>query len=271
MYIFNGIEEANRRKAALTQMVKRMPQITVFALVFREDIASIKYTKLKKKDAEEIGILYKDLVVPVSIPIEQLKEILIKENSDKNVSGIIIQKPTKNLMPSTSWWESLVSCISQKKDIDGLTKDSLVVPATARAVLEILRIALTVLDKQEKDLFVVVMGKSDIVGMPVYKELLGRVKEIHQFGSKDDQSHVTHALKQAGVVISATGVQNLLQPDQLKQSVIVIDAGSPKPEVNPDGLELVASFLSPVPGGVGPMTRVCLLENTLNLVQSSYY
>ncbi len=78
MYIFNGIEEANRRKAALTQMVKRMPQIKIFALVFQEDIASIKYTKLKKKDAEEIGILYEDKVVLLSTPIEQLKEILKK-------------------------------------------------------------------------------------------------------------------------------------------------------------------------------------------------
>lgn len=266
MIIFDGKAEAKKRKEALKKTINKIPQLHLFALVFQEDESSIIYTKLKKKDAEELGIQYTSELISIHTPIEKIISMIDKVGKDVEVQGIIIQKPTKQMMPSQKWWDTLVSHIPAKKDIDGLCKGSLVLPATAKAIIEILTLALDSAQKRLKDLNVVVLGRSDIVGKPVYETLKDKVKDIYLFGSTDAWEYILEKMGEADVVIAATGKANIVDVTMLKRDVIVIDAGSPKPEVNPEGIEGVASFLSPVPGGVGPMTRICLLENAAHLI-----
>jgi len=271
MIIFDGKKEAELRLEQLRKQVgvlylEQPPKI--FSLVFEEDEPSKIYTRLKKQDAAQIGVAYEDIYVPVLSPLNDLLQYIHKANADSSVSGIIIQKPAKSLMPSSEWWDQLRLTIDPKKDVDGLHPTSGVLPATARAIMEILHIAQNMLEISVIGQKVVVLGRSDIVGKPVAQALMRQGMQVELFG-KQEFVQGKQEVWEADIVIAATGQAGLVTAEMLKQGVIAIDAGSPKPEISPAGLEEVAAFLSPVPGGVGPMTRVCLLENLLDLVQSS--
>jgi methylenetetrahydrofolate dehydrogenase (NADP+)/methenyltetrahydrofolate cyclohydrolase len=266
MMIFDGKAEASRRKATLVQKFNNITQLKIFSLVFQEDQPSIIYTALKKKDAESVGVAYDDVYLPIATPIPKIQRLVLDAVARNDVQGMIIQKPAKSLMLSADWWREVVAELDPKKDVDGLTGKSAVLPATARAILEILKIAERELKISAKGKTAVVLGRSDIVGRPAAQGLEERGVHTQLFGRAELAAN-TAALKTADIIVAATGQANLINASQLKQGVIVIDAGSPKPEVDPTGLSKVAAFLSPVPGGVGPMTRVCLLENLLDLVQ----
>lgn len=268
MIIFNGNAQAARRKETLKEKLKKLPQLHLFALVFQEDEPSIMYTKLKKKDAEELGILYTYMVLPIATPLKNIGDVLSAASDDPSIHGIIVQKPMKRMMPSPEWWSAVVSTIPAEKDVDGLTEHTRVLPATARAILEVVRIAEKGTGRKLQEMNTIVLGRSQIVGLPVHRELQKTAKHAVMFGSTENPEDVDQALKAADLVVSATGWEHSVIATQLKKEVICIDAGSPKPEIDPAGLDYVAAFLSPVPGGVGPMTRVCLLENLVDLVQS---
>ncbi|HAV15316.1 MAG TPA: hypothetical protein DCX25_03225 [Candidatus Pacebacteria bacterium] len=262
MIIFDGNAEVTRRKTLLAEKVKKLPQLSIYSLVFQEDVPSTIYAHLKKKDAESIGVGYELDMLPIATPAKEIIQHITQANARADIQGIIVQKPGKHLFPFQEWWSQIVSVIDPKKDVDGLTGKGAVVPATARAILEILDTAVKTLKLDLKKLNIVVLGRSDIVGVPVAKVLEGKARSVLLYG-KDIADHMDE-LKHADVVITATGQTHLLHAANLKYGVIIIDAGSPKPEVDPAGLEHLIAFLSPVPGGVGPMTRVCLLQNLID-------
>jgi len=270
MITFDGKKESAFRLEQLRQRIATLfleQPLKIFSLVFEEDEPSKIYTRLKKQDAAKIGVEYEDIYVPLLTPINDLLAYIQKANTDPKVNGIIIQKPAKLLMPSAEWWDQLRATIEPKKDVDGLHPQSGVMPATARAIMEILHFAQTTLEISPIDKKVVVLGRSDIVGKPVAQALMRQGMQVELFG-RQEFAQGERELEEADIVIAATGQQNLVTSEMLKQGVIAIDAGSPKPEISPIGIEGKAAFLSPVPGGVGPMTRVCLLENLFDLVQS---
>ncbi len=267
MIIFDGKAEALRRKERLAEKVKKYPQMSIFSLVFQEDKPSTIYTALKKKDAEAVGIKYEDVYLPIATKIDEVQKLITDAAAREDVTGIIIQKPAKTLMPNDIWWSEVVSSLPPEKDVDGLTGRGKVLPATAQAILQILNIALKQLGQTLTMKRILVLGRSDIVGRPVAVALQKQDYRVQLFG-RANLAQKPEALGEADVLITATGEANLVNVSQLKQGVIVIDAGSPKPEVDPTGLDAKVAFLSPVPGGVGPMTRVCLLENLLSMVES---
>ncbi len=267
MIIFDGKAVANEWKKRLKEKINKLPRLHIFSLVFQEDHPSMIYANLKKKDAELVRVEYEIVILPINTTLEKVKDLIVKAGADSAISAIIVQKPAKALEPNLTWWSEIVSTIPLKKDVDGLRQDRVVLPATARAVLSIFDIACEHLRFRPKGKIAVVLGRSEIVGKPVADELEKNYKMIvRRFGRKELATY-PEILKQADLLVSATGQEGLVTDDMLKQDVIVIDAGSPKAEVNTTGLFEVASFLSPVPGGVGPMTRVCLLENLIDLVQ----
>lgn len=267
MIIFDGRAVANEQKKLLKEKISKLPQLRIFSLVFQEDYPSMIYANLKKKDAESVGVGYEIVTLPISTKLEEIKERLLQAGSDPAISAIIVQKPAKVLEPNLTWWSEIVSTIHQKKDVDGLRPDRIVLPATARAILSIFDIACEHLRFRPTGKIAVVLGRSEIVGKPVADELEKRFHmNVRRCGRKELATQ-PEIVKQAELLISATGQEGLVTDDMLKQDVIVIDAGSPKAEVNTTGLFEIASFLSPVPGGVGPMTRVCLLENLIDLIQ----
>lgn len=209
-----------------------------------EDKASKIYTDLKKKAAESIGIKMDVYEFSEETSPEKIKNKILDLNSDQDINGIMIQLP----LPKNFNKEKIVQLIKPEKDVDGLRTDSKFLPATVRAVLTILEKA-NALNKKTA-----VVGVKGTVGRGLVKS--SQITVHRGFDMGDDLKN----LNAYDVIISATGVADLIKPEMIKEGVVLIDVGAPKPEFN-EGCYKKASFYTPVPGGVGPMTIASLLQN----------
>jgi len=291
MIIFDGYQFAAEREARVASNVGVLKtqgvKIAIVAVLFAEDKGSQLYTGLKKQAAERVGIEYRISMFSLVDPVERVIAEVHRLNSDSEVTGIIIQKPWRKTWALANvnedsaayqvWWSSLVAEVDPLKDVDGLHPDTLaaiqdgswqvqhkVMPATAKAVLSILESTQNL--KTGKYL---IIGKSEILGTPLAYELLNRGFMVELMGKKELDARLADQrfLKDGDVVVSATGQKNLIRGEMLKQGAVVIDVGEPRPDVEKSTLEGVASFLTPVPGGVGPVTVVSLLENAVQLAE----
>ncbi len=299
MIIFDGYSLASKLEDQLRERVAAWKvqtggRIRVAAILFEEDAGSQLYTRLKKEAAERVGIEYKVFSFSFLTPLEEILSTIATLNADPKVTGIIIQKPWRKTWLSVlndagagqtpeayaHWWLQLVSALEPTKDIDGLHPDThlaiqkgtwevegKVLPATARAVLSILRT--TGMNGELPSGRYVVIGKSDLLGVPLEAVLRHLRKDVTLMGKKDLEAAVAtpEQLHDFDVVVSATGQADLIKGKWLKPGVVLIDVGEPKPDVDRASVGDIPGFLTPVPGGVGPMTVVSLLENALNLVE----
>ncbi len=151
--------------------------------------------------------------------------------------------------------------IKVDKDVDGMRQDSEFLHPTSKAVMEIINIAQKYLGKKKR---VCVVGSKGMVGAPLTKELKKEGYTVTEIGSKT--LDVTKFIKSAEIVISATGKPGIIKPNMVTNGVIIIDVGSPHGDVEPEVVKK-ASFFTPVPGGVGPVTISCLLDNLLQACQ----
>ena len=232
---------------------------------------------LKGKAAQRIGIEFqkseirntksrKGTLSPRDFTSETILKILnlIKKlNADNSVTGIMVQMP----LPENVRQETLrvVGAISAEKDVDGLGPNNLglillgkerFLPATVKAVLDIL-------DEMQVDPAgkeVVIVGRSQIVGRPLAAALVNRDAVVTVAHSKT--GNLAEVTRRGEVLISATGQAGLIKKDMVKPEAVVIDVGEPKADVDEEVRE-VASWLTPVPGGVGPVTVASLLENVV--------
>jgi methylenetetrahydrofolate dehydrogenase (NADP+)/methenyltetrahydrofolate cyclohydrolase len=233
---------------------KAKPNLAV--VLVGDDPASRVYVRKKGEAAARVGIGF------TLYEISQLsqKRVLIlieKLNSDPKVSGIIVQLPLPNELDE----EIIISHISSDKDVDGLTPQSPFTPATAGAVLEVLR-------RQKVKIagsHAVVVGRGKVAGLPIAHALLkndatvtvahSKTKDLHAFTSRAD------------ILVSAVGRAHLIKPSMIKKGAAVIDVGISRAgqklagDVDP-ATEAKARFMTPVPGGIGPLTVAKLLENT---------
>lgn len=220
------------------QETKIKPKLAI--VLIGEDPASKIYVGLKVKKAQELGI-----------------DIEVRQDLNTDADGIIVQMPGP---------KELVDQIPPEKDVDGLREGSPFLPATVRAVLVILegekrpigsnKDAIAAL--QHDDIFVIV-GQGKLVGKPLADYLGREGKSVIRcdINTKDLKAETL----KGDVIVMATGQPYLLKADMVKKGATVIDCGSPKPEVDP-GVYEVAGAYTPVPGGVGPLTVISLLENT---------
>jgi methylenetetrahydrofolate dehydrogenase (NADP+)/methenyltetrahydrofolate cyclohydrolase len=297
MIIFRGNEFAQDRLARLAEKVRMLKeqgkQLQIAAILFSEDKGSQLYTELKRQAAQQVGIAYQVYPFSMNDPVEQIATQLATLNAEESVTGIIIQKPWrarwqevtgKTKEEFQAWWSTVVTQIAQHKDVDGLHPDTLravedshwkeqhkVLPATAKAVLEIFHFAEEELKyqvesfKQEK---ILIIGKSDLLGKPLYFELRNQGYNVQLLGTKELAERKTSGqlLLDAHTVISSTGQAGLVTGEMVQENVILIDVGEPKPDIHAESVSAKAAFLTPVPGGVGPVTVVSLLENCVALV-----
>ena len=192
-------------------------------------------------------------------------------------------------------WQTLVSAIALEKDVDGLHPQTLedikndiwiqkkrALPATCQAVLEILSVYCMSIKHEVKKTGpsyirvlqplaskkIIILGKSDLLGKPLYYILHNEKFDVEMIGSKELEQRVRDGLHltDADVIISATGRHHLIKGDMLKEGVAVIDVGEPKADVEFESVKEKAAFITPVPGGVGPMTVYCLLANSFKLI-----
>lgn len=296
---FSGPNLAQRKLLRVKKLVAKWHQhqvrpLKIMSIYPQEDPASILYTKLKQQDAQQAGIKY--LTQPVSLQAgrQTWLQAIMQANQNSQIQAILVQKPSRqqyqqhNQDPQSfaSWWQNLAEAIDPRKDIDGLAPvnlfklekkaqqviqqeylpednlDNYLLPATAQAVIDIAWQAVG----QSLDLLrskqVAVVGRSVIVGRPAVAgwQVLG--VPVSNLGSKND---LGQDLRTADIIVSATGQSSLIKPNWIKEGAILIDVGAPEPEFDPT-CYAKASFYTPVPYGVGPVTRACLLENLFKLV-----
>jgi len=250
------------------------PGLSVILVGERKD--SQTYVRMKKLAAEKAGMKFVLKEVPENVTQEELIKIVKELNNDKEIHGLIVQLP----LPSHIKEDQVLEAIDYHKDIDGLHpvntgylcqrgKQPLFVPCTPKGVIELLE-RRTSLDGKN----VVVLGRSNIVGTPVALLCLHKNATVTICHSKTKD--LASVVKQADIVIAAVGKAEMVKKDWIKPGAIVIDVGT-NPVNDPtkkagyrlvgdvdfQGVKEVASAITPVPGGVGPMTVTMLLSNTL--------
>lgn len=258
--IFDGKAFAKVKEIILKKKVsglKTKPKLV--SILVGNDDASILYTNLKKKAATRIGIKFEIKRLPEETSPQDIIKMIKELSGDKSVHGIMVQLPLPEKIKDT-WKKKILQSISPKKDVDGLTKNSPFLPAAVKAVKEIVQFAIKDLPYVGKKS--VVVGAKGNVGRGVVKELQKMNFKVTEC-DKDTRDFYAK-LHEADLIVSATGVENLIKGEMLKEGAILIDVGSPKPEI--DSSNVRASFVTPVPGGVGPVTIVSLLENLVDSI-----
>ncbi|KAG6866919.1 hypothetical protein C0991_003834 [Blastosporella zonata] len=268
---------ADRIKTFQAKYPRFQPTLAIVQAGERPD--SSTYVRMKAKAAEEIGIKFKHVVVPAETSAEQIVEIVGKLNDDLQVSGIIVQLPLGQHV--TPEGERLVTeAVSPEKDIDGFhaynighlssrASIPLFAPCTPSAVIRLLESTGVTISGSTA----VVLGRSDIVGSPVASMLRNRDATVTQCHSRT--KNIEAIIKTADILVAAIGKPEFVKGSWLKPGAVVIDVGinyvpdSTKKsgqrlvgDVEYASAATVASYITPVPGGVGPMTVAMLMENT---------
>ncbi|MCG1516928.1 bifunctional methylenetetrahydrofolate dehydrogenase/methenyltetrahydrofolate cyclohydrolase FolD [Staphylococcus epidermidis] len=243
------------------------PKLSV--ILVGNDGASQSYVKSKKKAAEKIGMISEIIHLDESTSEEVVLSELNRLNNDDTVSGILVQVP----LPKQVSEQKVLEAINPEKDVDGFhpinigklyIDEQTFVPCTPLGIMEILKHADINLEGKNA----VVIGRSHIVGQPVSKLLLqanATVTILHS-RTKNMNAH----LKQADVIVSAVGQLGLVTKENVKKGAVIIDVGNTpdengklKGDVAYDEVKEIASAITPVPGGVGPLTITMVLNNTL--------
>lgn len=246
----------------------RKPHLAV--ILVGDDPGSVSYVTGKEKACNEIGITNTTIKKPNDITQEELLEIIEELNNNKSVDGILVQLPLPKHINQTF----IINSIRPDKDVDGFhpvnvaslyLKQPGIIPCTPKGIMEVLdSVNISIEGKRA-----VVIGRSNIVGLPVSKLMLDRNATITIAHSRTkDLASVT---KEADILIAAVGKPLFVKRDMVKEGAVVIDVGvNRNPETGKlcgdvdfnDVLDKV-SYITKVPGGIGPMTITCLMENTI--------
>jgi len=246
----------------------RRPNLAV--ILVGDDPASASYVKGKEQACIEIGIGNTTIRKPATITEAELLNIINDLNNDDNVDGILVQLPLPKHIDSSK----VINRINPSKDVDGFhpqnvaslyLKEDGIIPCTPKGIVEVLDSKNIQIEGKK----VVVIGRSNIVGQPVAKLLLDRNATVTIAHSKTaDLASVT---KEADILIAAVGKPLFVKENMVKEGAVVIDVGVNRNnetgklcgDVDFDNVEPKASYITKVPGGIGPMTITCLLENTI--------
>ena len=279
MMIIDGKKEAELLRDEIKKEVlkikeskNKVPGLTV--ILIGNYTPSQIYVKNKEKNSKEVGmnsdvIKYSDDVTEKEI-LEKIKEL----NNDQNVSGILVQLP----LPKQINKEKIINAIHPSKDVDGFNPVNVgnlssgykgLVPCTPMGCLMLIK-------KVEKNLsgkHAVIIGRSNLNGKPMAQLLLKENCTVTIVHSKT--KNLQQECLKADILVAAVGVPNLVKKDWVKKDAIVIDVGINKlndkivGDVEFDQVKDIAKAITPVPGGVGPMTIACLLKNTLECFKAS--
>ena len=248
---------------------------TLVVILVGENPASKIYVNNKKKTAEKLGINSVVINYPATVSEKELLTKIEELNNDKEVTAILVQLP----LPGHISKENVMNAISPQKDVDGFTpynvgklfsgETPIVYPCTPKGVLLLLDYYNIDLDGKHA----VVVGRSNIVGRPMSQMLLNRNATVTICHSHT--KNLSEIIKTADVVVSAVG-KNIIEGEMLKSDCVIVDVGifkdangKTRGDVDFESASQTASYISPVPGGVGPMTITSLMLNTVELFEKS--
>lgn len=273
--IISGKELSARLKAEMAEQVAgfpakygRVPHLVV--ILVGDDPASVSYVTGKAKASEVVGIRNTTVRKPDTISEEELLSLIRELNGDDTVDGILVQLP----LPKHISEAKVIETIAKEKDVDGFhplnvaalwQKQPCTVACTPKGIIKLLKEAgVTISGKRA-----VVIGRSNIVGLPVAKLLLDENATVTIAHSRT--VNLPELTRQAEILVVAIGKPRFVTADMVSEGTVVIDVGVNRdPEtgklcgdVDFAAVEPKASVITPVPGGVGPMTICCLMENTI--------
>ncbi|MDR1129529.1 MAG: bifunctional 5,10-methylene-tetrahydrofolate dehydrogenase/5,10-methylene-tetrahydrofolate cyclohydrolase [Prevotellaceae bacterium] len=283
MVILDGKKISQEIKKEIAETVKSIiaagkPAPHLAAILAGNDGASETYVGHKEKDCHEVGFRSTVLRFPDSISQKELLSEIVRLNSDNEITGLIVQLP----LPGHISEREVIEAINPDKDVDGFHPENVgrmvmglpaFVSATPYGIIELMkRYSIETSGKN-----CVILGRSNIVGRPMANLLSQKAYPgdctITVCHSKS--KNIKGICAEADIIVAALGVPEFLSADMVKEGAVVIDVGITRVKAdNKSGFRLVgdvkfdevsakASFITPVPGGVGPMTRVALLKNTL--------
>jgi methylenetetrahydrofolate dehydrogenase (NADP+)/methenyltetrahydrofolate cyclohydrolase len=270
MKIIDGKEIAKNLRLKISEEVKELDRPPGLAVILvGEDPASAVYVRNKERACNEAGFFSDKIIKSENITEEQLLEEVERLNHDPQIDGILVQLP----LPSHINANKVIEHISPLKDVDGFHSENIgklmqnkshLRPCTPKGVMTML----ASIGCEVMGMNCVVIGASNIVGRPMAMELLNARGTVTICNSKT--KNVAEKVMQADIVVVGVGIPKMVKGDWVKDGAVVIDIGinrlddgSLVGDVDFDAIKDKASAITPVPGGVGPMTIATLLENTL--------
>lgn len=271
--IIDGKKEAELLQQKIKQEISvlkktksKVPSLTV--ILIGEYTPSLIYVKNKEKQSKDVGIKSNIIKYPKDVSEQDILNKIKDLNKDDNVSGILVQLPLPDQMDK----EKIINTISPSKDVDGFNPNNVgnlasgyksIIPCTPLGCLLLIK----KIEKNLTGMHAVIIGRSNLNGKPMAQLLLRENCTVTIVHSKSKQIK-SHSEK-ADILITAVGVPNFVKKDWVKENAIVIDVGINKlngkivGDVDFEEVKKKAKAITPVPGGVGPMTIACLLKNTL--------
>ncbi|WP_042145866.1 bifunctional methylenetetrahydrofolate dehydrogenase/methenyltetrahydrofolate cyclohydrolase FolD [Paucisalibacillus sp. EB02] len=271
--VINGKELSMELKKEIKREVENLHQQNVIphltVILVGNNPASRSYVNGKKRASEEVGISSEIIELSESVSEKELLDIIHQLNNNERVHGILVQLP----LPEQINVQHVIESIDPKKDVDGfhpvnigrmMTGQDTFLPCTPYGIIKMLQSKNITIEGKHA----VVLGRSNIVGKPVGQLLLNEHATVTYCHSKTKS--VTEITKQADILVVAIGRPNAINKEHIKEGAVVIDVGINRLEdgrltgdVDFESAAELASYITPVPRGVGPMTITMLLHNTL--------
>lgn len=267
MILLDGKELSNKIKLELKSEIKSyMIKPCLAVIQIGEDSASDIYIKAKEKACNEVGIYFKHIKYNDDVKEKEIINKIVELNNDEYVNGILLQLP----IPTKYNTEKLINYIARNKDVDGLTDINVgklinnkkcLISCTPQGIMELLKHYEIELEGKN----VVIVGRSNLVGKPLISLFLNSNATVTACHSKtkDLKEHTLNA----DILVVAVGCKHLITSDMVKKDVIVLDVGINREnekiygDVDFETVKEKASYITPVPGGIGPMTVAMLLKN----------
>lgn len=260
-----------RAAAEVAELAARGIPCGLAVVLVGDDQGSATYVRAKLRDCEQCGIPSRDFKLPEQTTQDELMELVRTLNDDPGIAGILVQMPLPRHLDA----EAVVAAIDPTKDVDGFHPENLgrlvrglpgLRPCTPAGIMEML-------DAYDIDVSgknAVIVGRSSIVGKPMSLMLLAQNATISVAHSHTDPRELARICQSADILVAACGIPKMIKGPWIKPGATVIDVGMDRDEdgklcgdVDFDSAELVAGAITPVPGGVGPMTRAMLMSNVV--------
>lgn len=281
MQILDGKAVASQMQQKIIEQIQqlkiegsRLPRLDV--IIVGNDYGSIKYVEMKQKKALELGIIANVHHLEEFTTTDEIERLILSLNEDRTVDGIMVQLP----LPQNIDTNRVLESIEPSKDVDGLTPTNLgklfqkdlsgIAPATPVGIMELL-------DYYNIDVYaknVVILGSSNIIGVPLCAMMLEKKATVTLCNELTE--NISEISKNADILVSATGKAKLVNKDFVKKGCVIIDVGSNKDpqtgklvgDVDMEDVKDIPEYITPVPGGVGPMTIISLMLNLMKCYRS---
>ncbi len=267
--IIDGKQLAQTLRENIKQRVQALAFKPVLCdVIVGSDPVSLSFVRIKQRTAEEVGLAFKLVQLPETATTQEVIAEIKDIQAEPNLCGLIVQLP----LPENVDAESILSAIDAKVDVDQLNPqntESNIVPPTAGAILYILD-SLNINLAKEK---ILVVGQGNLVGKPITQLLKKRGLEVSTADAKSTDT--AELLQAATVVITGIGKPKSITGDMVSDGVIIVDAGTSESggsisgDVDFDSALPKARFITPVPGGVGPITVAKLLDNVITVAEGN--